>query len=1606
MKGKNIIYTPAEIASAAKDGIVVSADGVYDYNREKFQEQINADILEEQRNIQQRISDLTSEDVGALPFNINYAGSNSPGGAANSSEKLNTDAGSSKKAVYFENGIPVEIDHSVNKDVPADAEFTDTKNTAGATNSDQKLFLIGSIEQSENPQTYSRDSTYIGSDGCLYSGNQKVITDISHKADKANSVTNVEYSDKKITRTINGNTSDIVSINKIKEDLELNNVTNDSQVKRSEMGVANGIATLGSDGKVPSNQLPGYVDDVIELLDMSETSPQNYFEGDYYYNTNSKKLFKALSNNSWDDGTVPSAGKIYTNLKNNKTYRWGGSEMAVISDTLAIGNTQGTAFDGKEGYDHVTNNNIHVTTEDKNYWNNKGTYSKPDQGIPKSDLHNDVQESLNKANTAIQQETDPTVPSWAKQSTKPFYNLDEVSDGANRKIPTKISELENDSNFTGNLGTVTKVKVGIQEHMPTNGVVELPAYPNTLPASDVYSWAKQPNKPSYNLDEIQDGNIRKLEDKVDKVNGKGLSTNDYTNEDKAKLGTIEQGAQVHIAPTASEVKQALNMGEGTSKYLREDGTWVTPPNDNTTYEEATTQESGLMSSQDKQKLDNIEPGAQVHIAPTTEEVKNALGTGNGNQKYLREDGTWQVPPDTTYQSKVPQENGYDVSLVTTGDKYTWNNKQNYISDLNTIRSNATKGAEAKKELIDYDIFIDLELPSGTLWAKYNIGADKDIDYGNYYRYGCVNKYNNSQTNYSGTENPLHASKDAATQTWGTPWHIPTRIQFIELIENTTYEWTTINGVNGGKFTAQNGNYIFFPASGNQINGNQSQVGITGDYLSSTPGNNDNIYCINIYNSNCNVYETSRDLGCSVRAVCETYPNKLSRKVDKVSGKDLSTNDYTNAEKAKLGGIEDGAQVHIAPTSTEVKNALGTTSETNKYLREDGTWQVPNYTDVSYSNNKFSKTINGNSSDIVTVDTLKSDMNLNKVENFKAVSTEVNQTLTDTEKNNARTNIGAGTSSLVIGTTTGTAADGKVVNDHINNTSNPHNVTKSQVELGNVTNDAQVKRSEMGTSNGVATLDNNGKVLSTQLPSYVDDVIEGYLYNEHFYKEAEHTNIVTDEGNNSTDRLSGKIYVDLSSNKTYRWGGSSYAVISDTLALGETSSTAYRGDRGKQAYDHISNTNNPHNVTKSQIGLGNVVNTGDSATPVEGGTTKFTTGGAYTELNKKADKDGTGATGTWGINISGNALSANYATNAGSVAWANIPDKPSTFTPSAHNHDSNYVHLYTYSIPLTKGVRITFSAYNSCIINACKNNNNGQLVLMGTGYGWHGTVRNTFTEVVSCSTKIFTWSLPEDDSISTSVEIMHNSTEGRDAVVYVHTSGIITFTEITALTSPATNRQLIHTSNVSPSLSTSNDQLKVTVGGIDSSYITIPYATNAGNSDKLDGKHAAEFVDQSNISKILGNLRESIESINNKIQSLDNKIQSLDISILGATRGYIEEVYSSTINNSGNINIEGEVIYSSDARKKENFSYVSNEELDIFNKSDGYLKKFTWKDNNELSFGVIAQEIKEFAPEAVIEGKDGYLYVNYKVALSKIVGALFRKVKEQEQIINDLKNKIK
>lgn len=124
----------------------------------------------------------------------------------------------------------------------------------------------------------------------------------------------------------------------------------------------------------------------------------------------------------------------------------------------------------------------------------------------------------------------------------------------------------------------------------------------------------------------------------------------------------------------------------------------------------------------------------------------------------------------------------------------------------------------------------------------------------------------------------------------------------------------------------------------------------------------------------------------------------------------------------------------------------------------------------------------------------------------------------------------------------------------------------------------------GMAGGLATLDNSGHVPSVQLPSYVDDILE-FSSMEFFPTVGE----------------SGKLYLDKMTNKQYRWSGTQYTEIPKTIAIGETSSTAYAGDKGKKVTEdlisHKEDTDNPHNVSKYQIGLSNVDNTSDLAKPV-------------------------------------------------------------------------------------------------------------------------------------------------------------------------------------------------------------------------------------------------------------------------------------------------------------------------------------------------------------------------------------------------------------------------
>ena len=151
--------------------------------------------------------------------------------------------------------------------------------------------------------------------------------------------------------------------------------------------------------------------------------------------------------------------------------------------------------------------------------------------------------------------------------------------------------------------------------------------------------------------------------------------------------------------------------------------------------------------------------------------------------------------------------------------------------------------------------IDLGLPSGVLWSCCNVGADKPEAYGGYYAWGeteekeaynwstykWCNGSNTTMTKYCtasdyGTvdgKTVLDPEDDVAHVKWGGDWRMPTREEQDELFNECTYEGTSLNGVNGKKFTGPNGNSLFLPVAGYYWDDSLHKGGNSGYYWSST-----------------------------------------------------------------------------------------------------------------------------------------------------------------------------------------------------------------------------------------------------------------------------------------------------------------------------------------------------------------------------------------------------------------------------------------------------------------------------------------------------------------------------------------------------------------------------------------------------------------------------------------------------------------------------------------------------------------------------------------------------------------------------------------------------
>ena len=168
-------------------------------------------------------------------------------------------------------------------------------------------------------------------------------------------------------------------------------------------------------------------------------------------------------------------------------------------------------------------------------------------------------------------------------------------------------------------------------------------------------------------------------------------------------------------------------------------------------------------------------------------------------------------------------------------------------------------------------FVDLGLPSGTLWADRNIGAESPEDYGDYFRFGETIPFTENSQPYvyddikadiAGTD------RDAATVILGEQFRMPTIIQIRELVKECSRQWTEVGGVNGVMVTGPNGNSIFLPASGlrSSGNGSLSYVGSYGYYWSASPGSYGSGRSLGLDSSLWSWYYDNRSDGFPVRAV--------------------------------------------------------------------------------------------------------------------------------------------------------------------------------------------------------------------------------------------------------------------------------------------------------------------------------------------------------------------------------------------------------------------------------------------------------------------------------------------------------------------------------------------------------------------------------------------------------------------------------------------------------------------------------------------------------------------------------------------------------------------
>lgn len=1040
-----------------------------------------------------------------------------------SSNKLDkTKVATSSTLGLVKSGTDITVDASGNVSVNDNSHKHTVSNISDLTVTATELNYVDGVTSSIQTQLDGKSPIGHTHDDKYYTESEidKKVSDINTSISSHTSNTSNPHSVTKSQVGL-GNVENKSSAT-IRGELTKSNVTTAlgyTPLNQSLKGSASGLAELDSNGKVPSSQLPSFVDDIVE----------GYLSGG--------KFYKESAHTTEISGET---GKIYIDLHTEKTYRWSGSAFVVISETLALGETSSTAYRGDRGktaYDHsqsahartdatkveasTTNGNIKINgTETTVYTHPSGTNP---HGTTKSDVGLGNVGNFKAVSTVASQGLTDTEKSNARANigagTSSFSGS--YNDLTNKPtIPTNNSQLTNGAGYITSSGTAKT----ISDTLPiskggtgkTTGVDAANTLINSLSTSD-----STPTDADYYISQYVGG---------------GTTTTTYHrrpmsalwNYIKSKLATVATSGSYNdlsnkpTIPTVGNGTITITQNgttKGTFTTNQSGNATIELTDNNTTYGVATQSANGLESAADKKKLDGIATGAEVNQNAFSNVVvgSTTISADSKTDSLTLAGSNVTITPDAD-NDKVTI--GITKSNVTSALGYT-----PPTSNTNTTYSLSKSGST-----------ITLTGSDGSTTSVTD--SDTNTTYTNFVKSGSGAKAGlvPAPSTTAGTTKYLRED--------GT-WSVPPD-------NNTTYSDMT------GATSSTSGIHGLVPAP---ASGKQSSF-LRGDGTWATPIDT------NTWKANSSSSEGYVASGINqVNKVWKTDENGVPAwRDDKDTiyshptsdgNKHVPANGTTNNGKYLKATATAGSYVWGSLVKDDITSALGYTPPT-----KDTTYGVATTSTLGLV--KSGTDISVDSSGNVNVNDNSHKHLVSNISDLTATASELNIMNGVTASTEEINYLDGVTSNIQ------TQLNGKSSTSH-NHDSRYYTESEVDKKLN-----AKISITQKGSANGVAELDENGLILASQLPSYVDDVIEGYLYNSKFYKESSHTTEIIGE--------SGKIYIDLSDEKckTYRWSGSAFSVISDTIALGETSSTAYRGDRGKIAYDHSQSAHAPSGAQANVI----------------------------------------------------------------------------------------------------------------------------------------------------------------------------------------------------------------------------------------------------------------------------------------------------------------------------------------------------------------------------------------------------------------------------------------